>query len=62
MDRNGWRKSSYSGNGGSACVQVKPGARIGLRDTKDRARGQLSVSVSAWRGLVSYTRGADASV
>lgn len=53
---NGWRKSSYSGNGGSACVEVRPGARIGVRDTKDRRRGHLTVPPGAWRGLVALAR------
>lgn len=54
MVRDGrWRTSSYSGNDGSACVEVKPGARVGVRDTKARERGALSVSPLAWRALVS---------
>lgn len=32
-----WRKSSYSGNGGSNCVEVAAGGRVLVRDSQDRA-------------------------
>ena len=44
-----WRTSSYSGGQGGQCVEVAPLARIvGVRDTKDRARGHLTVSAATW--------------
>ncbi len=43
-----WRKSSYSGGEGSDCVEVRMGAVVDVRDTKDREGGQLTVSSSAW--------------
>ncbi|GAA5156969.1 MULTISPECIES: DUF397 domain-containing protein [Amycolatopsis] len=48
-----WRKSSYSG-GGNDCVEVALLAeRVGVRDSKDRDAGALSVSPSGWRGLLT---------
>jgi hypothetical protein len=46
-----WRKSSYSGNGGSDCVDVGNDAgRVLVRDTKDHGRGLvLRFSPDAWR-------------
>lgn len=48
---NDWRKSSYSDNDGN-CVEVRLAAAVGVRDTKDRAGGQLAVTGDAWRALV----------
>jgi hypothetical protein len=46
-----WRKSSYSGNGGSDCVEVGNDARrVLVRDTKDHGQGPvLRFSPEAWR-------------
>ena len=48
-----WRTSSYtSGNGGN-CVEVAGmGAVIAVRDTKDRSRGMLRVSVNEWQRFI----------
>ncbi|MEV6899797.1 DUF397 domain-containing protein [Amycolatopsis sp. NPDC051372] len=45
-----WRKSTFSGQG-QDCVEVKIGRVIGVRDTKDRAGGELAVPGVAWRAL-----------
>lgn len=53
-----WRTSTYSEGGSqSQCVEVgiAPG-RVGVRDSKCRERGQLSVSRTAFRGLISLAR------
>ena len=44
-----WRKSSYSVNGGTNCVEAghAPGAVV-VRDTTDRGGITLSVSPAAW--------------
>ena len=49
-----WRKSSYSGNGGSDCVEAgyAPGAVV-VRDTKDRDGGTLAFSAHAWDAFVA---------
>lgn len=47
-----WRTSSYSGNQGQ-CVEVAPLSRIvGVRDSKDRERGHLTVARAAWDAFV----------
>lgn len=47
-----WRTSSYSGGQGT-CVEVAPLSQtVGVRDTKDRARGHLTVSRTAWTTFV----------
>jgi hypothetical protein len=44
-----WRTSSHSGSNG-ACVEVAadPGARVLIRDTKDREGPALAFGPSAW--------------
>lgn len=45
-----WRKSSYSGNGGSDCVEVGDDTRCVLvRDTQDRTGLVLRFAPDAWR-------------
>ncbi len=51
-----WRKSSYSG-GQSNCVEVKLDRSVGIRDTKAREHGELTVSRAAWAAAVSSLRG-----
>jgi hypothetical protein len=44
-----WRKSSYSGTSGNACVETASGAGVILvRDTTDRGGVTLSVPADAW--------------
>ncbi|QWF79196.1 DUF397 domain-containing protein [Amycolatopsis sp. CA-230715] len=54
-----WRKSSYSGTGGGStndCVEVAIAMHeVGVRDTKDRVGGQLTVTASAWSAFVRAT-------
>jgi hypothetical protein len=47
----GWRKSSYSGNGGANCVETgNVTDTVLIRDTKDRGNGPvLRVTPDAWR-------------
>ena len=52
----GWRKSSYSGNGGN-CVEVADrDNRISVRDTQDRTGPTLKFSPDAWRRLVNQLK------
>ena len=49
-----WRKSSYSGNGGSDCIEVAsnlPGV-VAVRDSKDRSGPALGFTAEAWLGFV----------
>ncbi|WP_436788933.1 DUF397 domain-containing protein [Yinghuangia sp. YIM S10712] len=47
-----WRKSSYSGQVAQECVEVASlDSVIGARDSKDAARGHLTVSPAAWTAL-----------
>lgn len=50
----GWRVSSYSTNGSASnCVEVGPAdVVVGIRDTKNRAGGQLTVSRTTWAAFV----------
>lgn len=55
-----WRKSSYSGGGGSGgqdCVEVaRLSEGIGIRDSKAPAAGHLSVSAAAFARLVERAK------
>lgn len=47
VEPTSWRTASYSGDN-SNCVEVAAGETVGVRDTKDRGGGQLSVSWRSW--------------
>lgn len=49
----GWRVSTYSTEAGGNCVEVGPvDVVVGIRDTKNRAGGQLTVSRTTWAAFV----------
>jgi hypothetical protein len=52
-----WRKSSYSGNGGSDCVEVatRPGT-VAVRDSKDPHGPVLTLTPDAWASLTARLR------
>jgi uncharacterized protein DUF397 len=53
-----WRKSSYSDNGGTACVEAGhvPGAVL-IRDTKNHGIGPtLRVTPAAWQRFATRVR------
>jgi hypothetical protein len=61
IDR-GWRKASYSGNGGGSCVEVGRAPRAVLvRDTTDRDGGTLAFSAQAWKSFAATVKN-DAAV
>jgi hypothetical protein len=50
-----WRKSSYSGNGGSDCVEVArnlPGV-VAVRDSKNPSGPVLTVESAEWRDFIA---------
>jgi Domain of unknown function (DUF397) len=54
-----WRKSSYSGNGGTSCVEVGQAddGMILVRDTKDHCHGPVHRYTAAeWRAFVAGAR------
>jgi Domain of unknown function (DUF397) len=52
-----WRKASYSGNGGSDCVEVGGrGGRVVVRDTKNRTGPILEVTPGAWRRFADQVK------
>ena len=50
MTQAQWRKSSYSGTNGGACVEVASNlpAVVAVRDTKDRNGGTLVLTRESW--------------
>ncbi|GAB3283045.1 DUF397 domain-containing protein [Parasphingorhabdus pacifica] len=51
--RTHWRKSTRSGST-SNCVEVGfNAATVGVRDTKDRAGGIITLSEAQWAGFLS---------
>jgi hypothetical protein len=49
---DGWFKSSRSSEHAN-CVEVRLGGRVGVRDTKDRAGGQLALARGEWAAFVA---------
>jgi hypothetical protein len=48
--KDDWRKSSYSGDGGSNCVEVAAdGSRVLVRDTRERTGPVLGFGPAVWR-------------
>lgn len=55
IDRAQWRKSSYSGGNGGACVEVavlRDGSRA-VRDSKDPDGPKLSFAPDEWRAFTA---------
>jgi hypothetical protein len=51
-----WRKASYSGNGGEACVEVGAADAVYVRDTTYRGGFTLIVSDASWTEFLSTLR------
>lgn len=51
-----WRTASYS-QGNGACVEVGnlSGARVAVRDTKDRGGLAIVMTADEWRTFLAYT-------
>lgn len=52
-----WRKSSYSGNGGSNCIEVatRPGMIL-VRDSKDTDGPKLTFDREAWSAFAATVK------
>lgn len=50
-----WRKSTYS-SAQSECVEVADNLpyRVGIRDSKNRAQGNLTVARTTWRSFIQH--------
>ncbi|HEY6495146.1 MAG TPA: DUF397 domain-containing protein [Trebonia sp.] len=54
-----WRKSSYSGSNGGACVELTSDSRLVLvRDTTNRDGGTLAFGADAWAAFTAALRSA----
>jgi hypothetical protein len=52
-----WRKSSYSGANGDACVETATGhGGILVRDTTNRDGGTLAFGAGAWERFIGRLR------
>ncbi|MFJ7907411.1 DUF397 domain-containing protein [Kitasatospora sp. NPDC096204] len=53
-----WRKSSYSGGGGGACIEVADGFAgvMPVRDSKDPSGPALLFPAAAWQDFVTAVR------
>jgi hypothetical protein len=52
-----WRKSTYSGTNGGACIEVGADAsQVMVRDTTNREGGTLEFSASAWSSFTASLR------
>jgi hypothetical protein len=55
-----WRKSSYSGGNGGACIEIATGHHGGhvlVRDSKDITGTMLRFSPDAWRRFAANVKG-----
>jgi hypothetical protein len=53
-----WRKSSYSGTGGSNCIEVAANGSVNVRDSKNSHGPMLTLTPSAWQTFVESLRNA----
>jgi hypothetical protein len=52
MESN-WRKSTYSGDNGGACVEVASAEAVLVRDTTDRSGPVVTFTAHAWLAFTS---------
>ncbi len=54
----GWRKSSFSENGGETCVEVgQASGSVHVRDTEQHGRGQVhTFGAEEWREFVASVK------
>jgi hypothetical protein len=57
-----WRKSTWSGDNGGACVEVAllNGGNVALRDSKDKGNGPILVfTVGDWGAFIAGASGGE---
>jgi hypothetical protein len=53
-----WRKSSYSGSNGGACIEVgTAGPVVAVRDSQDQAGPQLAFAANTWKSFTDHLKG-----
>ena len=53
-----WRKSSYSGDNGGACIEVgTPGPVVAVRDSTNRNGPQLAFPTAIWNAFTDHLKG-----
>ena len=52
MESN-WRKSSYSGSNGGACIEVASAETVLVRDTTDRTGPMLAFARGTWLAFIT---------
>jgi hypothetical protein len=55
MESN-WRKSSFSGDNGGACVEVASAQAVLVRDTTDRSGPVVTFTAGAWQTFLTTIR------
>jgi Domain of unknown function (DUF397) len=57
MNQIGWRKSTYSSNGGASCIEVAATDHVLVRDTKQDGAGPvLRFTPAAWRRFAGQVK------
>ena len=52
-----WRKSSYSGSNGGACVEVgTAGLAVAVRDSKDPDGPLLAIAADTWKAFAEQVK------
>lgn len=50
-----WRKSSHSTTANQSCVEIAPmPGTVGVRDTKNRPAGHLTVDRTTWAAFIRH--------
>ena len=56
LNRAAWRKSSFSGNNGGACIEVAAARTVAVRDSKDKAGPVLAFGPQAWAAFTARVK------
>jgi hypothetical protein len=52
-----WRKSSYSGDNGGACIEVgTTGPAVAVRDSQDQRGPRLAFSTGTWKSFTDHLK------